>query len=113
MLVLRKSLLGLSATGFVSGDHDLLLLSLLQLLILQLFHGPPILVDKTNCGLVLYNHANFYRFQETSSYWSVKPISVFSTFRWLVSDYSLCEQLQQPVYARKILSKSDSDPDPI
>ena len=31
-------------------------------------HGPPMLVDKTNFGLVLYNHANFYRFEETSSY---------------------------------------------
>ena len=30
------------------------------------------LVDMTNFGLVLCNHANFYRFEETSSYWSVK-----------------------------------------
>ena len=35
------------------------------------------LVDKTNFGLVLYNHANFYGFEETSSYWSVKRMSVF------------------------------------
>ena len=41
-------------------------------------HGPPMLVDKTNFGLVLYNHANFYRFEETSSHWSVRKISVFS-----------------------------------
>ena len=41
-------------------------------------HGPPMLVDTTNFGLVFYNHANFYRFEETSSYWSVKQISVFS-----------------------------------
>ena len=38
------------------------------------------LVDKTNFGLVLYNHANFYRFEETSSYWSVKRILVFLCF---------------------------------
>ena len=38
------------------------------------------LVDKTNFGLVLYNHANFYRFEETSSYWLVKRISVFLCF---------------------------------
>ena len=25
-------------------------------------HGPPMSVDKTNFGLELYNHANFYRF---------------------------------------------------
>ena len=25
-------------------------------------HGPPMLVVKTNFGLVLYNHANFYLF---------------------------------------------------
>ena len=24
------------------------------------------MADKTNFGLVLYNHANFYRFEETS-----------------------------------------------
>ena len=35
-------------------------------------HGPPILVDKTNFGLVTYNHSNFYPFEETSSYRSVK-----------------------------------------
>ena len=38
------------------------------------------LVDKTNFGLVIYNHANFYRFEETSSYWAVKRISVFLCF---------------------------------
>ena len=34
-------------------------------------HGPLILVDVTNFGLVIYNHANFYQFKETSS-WSVE-----------------------------------------
>ena len=34
-------------------------------------HGPLILVDITNFGLVIYNHANFYQFKETSS-WSVE-----------------------------------------
>ena len=43
-------------------------------------HGPPMLVDKTKFGLVIYNHAKFYRFEETSSYWSVKRISVFLCF---------------------------------
>ena len=33
-----------------------------------LLHGPPMSVDKTNFGLVLYNHAKFYPFEETSSY---------------------------------------------
>ena len=40
--------------------------------------GPPMLTDiyiyKTNCGIVFYNHANFYRFDKTSSYWSVKVV---------------------------------------
>ena len=40
--------------------------------------SPAMLVDKTNFGLVLYNHANFYLFEETSSYWSVKRIISFS-----------------------------------
>ena len=38
------------------------------------------LVDKTNFGMVLYNHANFYRFEEISSYWSVERISIFLCF---------------------------------
>ena len=29
---------------------------------------------------MLYNHANFYRFKETSGYWLVKRISVFLCF---------------------------------
>ena len=37
------------------------------------------LVDETKFDLVLDNHANFYRFEETSSYWSVKRISVATT----------------------------------
>ena len=47
---------------------------------LGFLHGPPILVFKTNFGLVLYNHAKFYRFEETFSYWSVKRTSVFLCF---------------------------------
>ena len=35
------------------------------------------LVDMTNFGLVHYNIANFYQSEETSSYWSVKPKTVF------------------------------------
>ena len=38
------------------------------------------LVDKTNFGLVLYSRDNFYRFEESSSDWSVKLISVFLCF---------------------------------
>ena len=45
----------------------------------MLLHGPPMLVDKTKFDLVLYNHANFYRFDKTSS-WSVKRISAFLYF---------------------------------
>ena len=41
------------------------------------------LVDKTNFGLVLHNHANFYWFEETSSYWSVKRISVCLCFSFV------------------------------
>ena len=51
-----------------------------------MLHSPPVLVDKTNFGLVLYNHANFYQFEDISSYWSVKRISVFSAFHWSTSD---------------------------
>ena len=45
-----------------------------------LLHGPPMMDDMTNFGSVLYNHANFYRFGETSSYWSVTRQSVFLCF---------------------------------
>ena len=38
------------------------------------------LIDEINFGLVLYNHANFYQFEEASSYWSVKQISFFLCF---------------------------------
>ena len=51
-----------------------------QLAIALLLHGPPMSTDKADFGLVLYNHANFYRFVETSSYWSVKRISIFLCF---------------------------------
>ena len=36
------------------------------------------LVDRTNFGLVHYNIANFFQLEDTSSYWSVRRISVFS-----------------------------------
>ena len=38
------------------------------------------LADKTYFDLVIYNHANFYRFEESSKYWSVKRISGFLCF---------------------------------
>ena len=47
---------------------------------LVLYNHAPMLVDKTNFGSVLYNHTNFYRFEETSSYWSLKRISDFLCF---------------------------------
>ena len=43
-------------------------------------HGPTMLVDNTNFGSVIYNHANFYLFEETSTYWLVERISVFLCF---------------------------------
>ena len=47
----------------------------------QLFkESLAMLVDKTNFGLVLFNHANIYRFEESSNYWSVKRVSVFLCF---------------------------------
>ena len=33
----------------------------------DLLYGPPMLVNKTNLGLAIYNSAKFYRFMETSS----------------------------------------------
>ena len=47
---------------------------------LNRLHGSPMLVDKTKFGIVLCNQTNFYRFEESSSYWSVKRISVFLFF---------------------------------
>ena len=54
----------------------------------NLLHGPPMLVNKTNFGLVLYNHVNFYRFEETSCYWSVTQISVFLCFSLVSQRYT-------------------------
>ena len=36
--------------------------------VLKQLHGPPMLVDKTSFGFVLYDRANVYRLEETSSY---------------------------------------------
>ena len=47
-------------------------------------------VDKTDFGLVLYNHANFYRFEEISTYWSVKRISVFLCFSLVNQRHTSC-----------------------
>ena len=54
--------------------------------------------DKTNFGVVLYNPTNFYRFEETSSYWSVKRISVFLCFS-LVNE---CHTSAITVYNRRV-----------
>ena len=51
--------------------------------IIQL-HGPQMLVDKTNFGLVIYNHAKIYRFEETSS--QSNEYQFFSAFHWSTSD---------------------------
>ena len=59
------------------------------------------LVDKTNFGLVLYNHANFYRFEETSSYWSAKRISVFLCFS-LVYQRHTSGIMLTVVFSRKV-----------
>ena len=55
-------------------------------------HGLQILIDKTNFGLLIYNHANFYWCDKPSIYWSVKGISVFSAFHWPTSDTPLALQ---------------------
>ena len=47
-------------------------------------------VDKTDFGLVLYNYANFYPFEETSSYWSIKWISVFLCFSLVNQRHTSC-----------------------
>ena len=46
------------------------------------------LVDKTNFGLVLYNHANFYRFEETSNLVNgqLNEYQFFSAVHWSTSD---------------------------
>ena len=59
-----------------------------------ILHGPPMSVDKTDFGLVLCNHANFYRFEETSSYWSVKRISVFLCISLVNQRHTPCITVQ-------------------
>ena len=60
------------------------------------------LVDKTNFGLVIYNHADFYRFEESSRYsiitltliglrnhldiGQLNEYQFFSAFHWSVSN---------------------------
>ena len=62
----------------------------LRMFCIYKLHGPPMSVDKTDFGLVLYNHANFYRFVETSSNWSVKRISVFLCFSFVNQRHFSC-----------------------
>ena len=64
----------------VSSNYILLLFFILPRKYPKALHGPRMLVDEINSGLVIYKHANFYRFEETYSYWSVKRISVFLCF---------------------------------
>ena len=68
---------------------------------LNRLHGSPMLVEKTKFGIVLCNQTNFYRFEESSSYWSVKRISVFfSSFHWSTSDTppaSQCITVESPI----------------
>ena len=47
-------------------------------------------VDKTDFSLVLYKYASFHRFEETSSYWSIKPISVFLSFSLANQRHNSC-----------------------
>ena len=46
-------------------------------------HGPPLLVDKTNFGLVLYNHANFFiGLRNHLVIGQLKEYQFFSAFHW-------------------------------
>ena len=56
-----------------------------DIILICLLHGPPMLVDKTNFGLVLYIHTNFYRFEETSI-GQLNEYQFFSAFHWSTSD---------------------------
>ena len=55
-------------------------------------HGPPVLVDKTNFGLVLYNYANFYRFENQLVIGQLNEYEFFSAFHWSTSDTPLASQ---------------------
>ena len=49
-------------------------------------HGPPMSVDQTDFGLVLYNHANLYRFEEHLVTGRLNKYQFFSAFHWSTSD---------------------------
>ena len=55
--------------------------------------GPPMLVGKTNFGLVLYNHTNFYRFEEHLVIGQLNEYQFFSAFHWSISDIPPASQL--------------------
>ena len=55
-------------------------------------HGPPMLVHKTNFGLEIYNHANFYQFEKHLVIGQLNEYQIFSAFHWLTSDTTPASQ---------------------
>ena len=56
-------------------------------------HGPSMLVDKTNFGLVLYNCAYFYRFEgKHLVIGQLNEYQFFSAFQWSTSDTNSTSQ---------------------
>ena len=49
-------------------------------------HSPPMLVDETNFGLVLYNNANFKGLRKHLVIGQLNEYQFFSAFHWSTSD---------------------------
>ena len=53
---------------------------------LVLLHGPPMLVDKPNFGLVLYTHTTFIGLRKHLVISQLNEYQIFSAFHWSTSN---------------------------
>ena len=63
-------------------------------------HDPPMLVDKTSFGLVIYNHVNLYRLRKHLVIGQLNENQFFSAFHWPASDTPAapqCITVQLPI----------------
>ena len=59
---------------------------------MTVLHGPPMLVDKTNFGLVIYNYFNFIGLRNNLVIGQLNEYKFFCAFHWSTSNTPLASQ---------------------
>ena len=59
---------------------------------MTVLHGPPMLVDKTKFGLVIYNYFKFIGLRNNLVIGQFNEYSFFSAFHWSTSNTPLASQ---------------------